>query len=234
MTSNSPCWICGAAADSREHIIKQSDIRRIFGRGPYPKGSRLVRIDDGNDKKKIIQSEDSTHIKYQPCLCYNCNSARSQPWDLAYDRFMDFIQVQSYTVQRTRKIDLGQVAPGGGAQLASNLYAYFVKSFGCKMAEHGQGPPIELREFLLGERNRTELVLSFAVYVNVPKDMPAMVQIYDLRGDVDDDTGRPLNYTWAVSVEWLTFIFWYHQQVTIGLGRALERDVQSNQDRHIP
>ena len=179
----------------------------------------MVRIDDGTGTKRIMQSEDSTYVKYQPSLCDDCNSARSQPWDRAYDSFMDFIQAERCTLQRTRKINLGQVAPGRGAQLASNLYSYFVKTFGCKMAEHGQGSPMELGEFLLGKRNSTGLVLSFAVYVNAPKDMPP-VQIFDLSGDVDAATGKPLNYTWAVSVEWLTFIFWYHRQVAIGLGRA--------------
>jgi len=46
------CWICGNPADTREHIIKQSDIRRLFGRGPYQKGNRLKRMDQNQRTKR--------------------------------------------------------------------------------------------------------------------------------------------------------------------------------------
>src|SRR5208337_2466687 len=93
------CWICGDKADTREHTIKQSDMRRLFGSGPYRKEKRLVRTDEARNKK-IIQSKDSVHIKYQPSLCQYCNSTRSQPWDQAYDMFMEFIQLHRQRIKQ--------------------------------------------------------------------------------------------------------------------------------------
>lgn len=212
------CWICNASADTREHTIKQSDIRRLFGHGPYDKGNRLARTDEARNKK-IIQSEDSVHIKYQRSLCKYCNSTRSQPWDQAYDKFMDFIQVHGQRVKQTRKINLCDIMTGHGRQLAITLYSYFVKAFGCQLVEHGRRPPLDLSEYLLGRRSNTGLVLTFAIYSSFPTQLPApIVQIHDLEGDVEVETGKPLNYTWAVSVEWLTIIYWYRKQPSPALG----------------
>jgi hypothetical protein len=212
------CWICKASADTREHTIKQSDIRRLFGSGPYGKGKRLVRTDEARNKK-IIQSKDSVHIKYQPSLCQYCNSTRSQPWDRAYDKFMEFIQIHSQRIKQTKKINLSEIMPGNGSKLAINLYSYFVKAFGCQLVEHGQHLP-DLSDYLLGKKTKTDLVMTFAVDFGLPTHLPApMVQIHDLEGDVEVGAGRHLNYTWAVSVEWLTIIFWYQKLPSPTLGK---------------
>ncbi len=143
---DSSCWICGDRAETREHTIKQSDIRRLFGSGPYGKGKRLVRADEARNKK-IIQSKNSVHIKYQPSLCQYCNSTRSQPWDQAYDKFMEFIQTNSQRIKQTKKIKLSEIMPGNISKLAINLYSYFVKAFGCQLVEHRQNPT-DLSDYL--------------------------------------------------------------------------------------
>ena len=213
------CWVCGAAANTREHTIKQSDIRRLFGPGPYTKGKRLVRADEGHSKK-IIQSEDSVHIKYQQGLCEHCNSARSQPWDEAYDTFMEFVQAHDQELKRTRMVDLNRIVPNHGSKFAANLYSYFVKAFGCQLHEHGQQPPTELSEYLLAMRHNTNLIMTFALYASIPLQLSSpMVQIHNLEGDIEVSTRRPIDYTWAVSIEWLTIVFWYNKPPAIGLGQ---------------
>ena len=212
------CWICNAKADTREHTIKQSDIRRLFGPGPYPKGSKLARTDEARNNR-IIQSEDSVHIKYQRSLCQYCNSTRSQPWDQAYDRFMEFIQVHTQRVKQTKKINLSEIMIGHERQLAVNLYSYFVKAFGCQLVEHEQRPPPDLSEYLLGRRNNSGLVLTFAIYSVFPMQLTApIVEIHNLEGDVEVGTGKPLNYTWAFSVEWMTIVYWYYKQPSPTMG----------------
>lgn len=206
---DSSCWICGDKADTREHTIKQSDMGRLFGAGPYGKEKRLVRTDEALNKK-IIQSKDSVHVKYQPSLCQYCNSTRSQPWDQAYDMFMEFINLYSQRVKQTKKFNLNEIMPGNGRQLAINLYSYFVKAFGCQLVEHGQLPSSELSEYLIGRKNKTSLVITFSIF---PTELPApMVEIHNLEGDVEIGTGRQLNYRWAMSVERLTINFWYDKQ----------------------
>jgi hypothetical protein len=41
------CWWCGAAADSREHKHKKTDLAREFGSGPYIGASAVVRAFEG-------------------------------------------------------------------------------------------------------------------------------------------------------------------------------------------
>jgi hypothetical protein len=214
------CWICGNKATTREHIIKQSDVRRLFGSGPYEKGKRLVRTDEARDKR-IIQSKDSVYIKYQPSLCQYCNSTRSQPWDQAYDKFMEFIQLNSQRIKQTKKFRLSNITPGNEIKFASNLYSYFIKAFGCQIVEHGQYPPTDLSEYLLGKKSSCDLVITFAVDSGLPADLPSpMVQIHDLEGKMKLETGRRTNYTWAFSVEWLTIIFWCQKKPSPTSGRV--------------
>lgn len=212
------CWICNNPADSREHVIKQSDIRRLFGRCPYPKGKRLKRTDQ-NQNKKLIQSEDSIHIKYQKSLCTECNSSRSQPWDEAYDKFMDYFLSHETELKKIRKVDFKNIAQYDTGIFAKRLYSYFIKSFGCQLQESGQIPPLELSEFLLEKRNNTNLKVTFAIYEKMPQQLTlSMIQIHDLEGDYDNLLKMPLNFTWAVSIAWLTIIFWFNKVTAIALG----------------
>ena len=190
------CWICNNPANTREHVIKQSDIRRLFGRGPYSKGKRLKRTDQ-NQVKKLIQSEDSIHIKYQKNLCKHCNSARSQPWDEAYDEFMEYILTHEPELKQKHRIDFKDVVQTDISKFTSSLYSYFVKAFGCQLQEYGQKSPLELSEFLLGKRKNTNLKITFSVYKSIPQNSSSpMIQIHNLEGDVENVSKKPLNYTW--------------------------------------
>lgn len=212
------CWICKKPADTREHVIKQSDIRRLFGRGPYPKGKRLKKIDQ-NQCKKLIQSEDSIYIKYQKSLCKECNSSLSQSWDEAYDKFMEYCISHESELKMNRKIDFKSIAVHDTGTFSKSLYSYFIKSFGCQLQEGGQIPPIELSEFLLEKRNNTNLKITFAIYENMPQKLTlSMIQIHDLEGDYDNLLKMPLNFTWAVSIAWLKIIFWFNNVPAISLG----------------
>jgi hypothetical protein len=218
------CWICNNPADTREHVIKQSDIRRLFGRGPYPKGKRLKRTDQ-NRSKKLIQSEDSIHIKYQKNLCKECNSSRSQPWDEAYDKFMEYFIFHESELKKIRKVDFKNIAQYDNGIFSKRLYSYFIKSFGCQLQESGQIPPIELSEILLEKRNNTNLKVTFATYERMPQNLTSpMIQIHDLEGDFDNLLKKPLNFTWAVSIAWLTIIFWFNKVPAVALGSPFVGD----------
>ena len=212
------CWICNNSAGSREHIIKQSDIRRLFSRGPYKKGERLKKIEQ-NAKNKIIQSEDSSHIKYQKSLCMYCNSTRSQPWDQAYDKFMEYILSHEEELKEYRAIDLKKTATIERGTYSKNLYSYFIKAFGCQLIEKGQEVPQELSDFLIENSNKTNLNITFASYEGMDQNAASpIIQVHSLEGDVDNITMTPLNYTWAVSIEWITIIFWYNELPSKALG----------------
>lgn len=135
--------------------------------------------------------------------------------------FMEYIQTREAELKQTRKIDFKQVDWGDIGKFAKSLYSYFVKAFGCQLQEHGQKPPLELSEFLLRKRENTNLKITFAIYASMTQNLAShMVQIHNLEGDVEIVSTRPLNYTWAASMEWLTIIFWFNKEPAVELGSA--------------
>ncbi len=89
MTNNLKCWICGKNAESREHKIKKSDIVSIYGKGAYKNDNEIVLIKD--NKERNIPSDNSKLVKYNKILCNYCNNTRTQPFDIAYSTFIDYI-----------------------------------------------------------------------------------------------------------------------------------------------
>jgi hypothetical protein len=124
------CWICSKnEANSGEHAIKQSLLKFIHGTGPYPKGSRLVKICD--DKKRIVQSTDSKFLKFKKTICSHCNNAYSQPWDEEFDLFI-FRLLPFWDVElRKGYFNLKHAHPGCERKHSDFLYRYFCKIFGC-------------------------------------------------------------------------------------------------------
>jgi hypothetical protein len=82
------CWWCGRDADSREHKFKRTDIERGFGRGPYRDDRTLVK-QGYSDRPSEMTGSKSKVFKFEPMICARCNCVRSQPFDAAYDQFMD-------------------------------------------------------------------------------------------------------------------------------------------------
>jgi hypothetical protein len=129
------CWWCGRTADSREHKHKKTDLIRSFGPGPYVGDAAIVRGVDG--RLRQVQGPKSNELKFPPVLCAACNNARSQPLDLAYDAFAEFI-----TQYEDRIIEIGSFrfsdAYGGAWRTAKeHLARYYVKHIGCRLAAAG-------------------------------------------------------------------------------------------------
>ena len=80
------CWICGNIADSGEHRIKQSDMKILFGSNI--KNELLLFTDE--DKVIPLQSQNSKLLKTK-VLCKKCNNTETQPYDKAYEKFIQYI-----------------------------------------------------------------------------------------------------------------------------------------------
>lgn len=93
------CWICGKIADSSEHKIKKSNLVKLWGKGPYKGDNALLRLK--NSQQDAIQGPDSAILKFNKNLCHNCNSTRTQPFDNAYDEFIQWFEGQKKTSMRS-------------------------------------------------------------------------------------------------------------------------------------
>ena len=129
------CWWCGQAADSGEHKYKRTDIVRGFGKGPWRGQSAVVRIVDGMEKD--LQSPGSRGLKFAKVLCGDCNSARSQEFDRAYEAFSNYVMSEQEHILSNNGFRWSRVFGSQWRSGRNLVTAYWVKHIGCRLAEGG-------------------------------------------------------------------------------------------------
>ncbi len=144
------CWICGEPATTREHRVKASDIRTYFGE--FSQKSPLYF--HTSERKNIpVGSVKSDKFKFESKLCNACNSSLTQPHDKAWEKLSAYLQGNFPRISRVRRIDLSRVFPGATRRSLLNVHLFFLKLFGCIIAEHDV--PIDLAPFANALRNGT-------------------------------------------------------------------------------
>ena len=224
------CWICGAPANSAEHSVKRSDIFRLFGRGPYTKGNRLLKkTEDGT--RTVVQGPGSRHLTFENVICQPCNNTLTQPFDLAYDVFMDYVVANANSVLRERRIDLRRVFGVCGHKQYKNLFRYFVKSLGCRIADANRAVPADLSSAMRGGPLPSTLALTFCVnepLAAISSSLQKIAKVHRLAGTLDTLTKTHVDFVWDYSYGWLTIAFRYNRQPDPALG-----EVWSGSFRHL-
>lgn len=149
------CCLCGSTEKlTGEHKIKASALRRIFGRNPM-----MIGHFDGDSEPKLAQGPKSSNLHFKARLCEKCNTARTKPADLEFDRFHELIVKRwDGTVQPTERIP-ADIYPEGSVQ-ALNVFRYFAKLLSCQIAEI-QGPRlIPLAAFAIGQSDHNLVRLA--------------------------------------------------------------------------
>lgn len=144
------CWWCGAPATSEEHRIKHSTLRRVARNddGTVDAANVFKKSDDYEGLLRSIRK--GSQVRWRKNLCSHCNNARSQPFDLAYDKFEDFLVDHADLVMRWEKLRWTDVYGPSGQDGARNLARYFGKQLGCMLASQRLPVPTELVAFLDG------------------------------------------------------------------------------------
>lgn len=137
------CWWCGGEDVSQEHKHKKTLLKRRLAE------SELDLVTP-NARPHRIQGPNSRAVKFSRIFCRHCNNARSQPFDRAYDKFVDHLDANRVSVSRKGLIDWRDVYGDDWSEGAQALGRYFVKNFGCWMAHGGFEPPQAFRTFLDG------------------------------------------------------------------------------------
>lgn len=215
------CWWCGAAADSREHRYKRSDLKREHGKGGYSGDAVLSRV---SDTRSVARSSKSDTLKFPLSMCQRCNNTKSQPFDDAYDAFIEHLWANETAVLTDKQLDLGALWGGDQAARADDVLRYFVKHICCRIAEHSEpgAPnqvPADLIAFLDGGPRPASL--SYEMFME-----PVQVVIDErMKGDllaarwlgVDPlfvlGTG---SYSGAWRYGPLTFVWWINSDVKAG------------------
>jgi hypothetical protein len=123
------CWICEERiADSREHKLKASDVKRHHGKKFKDKMFLII----GGDELEI-DNYKSPDVKFEKVICEICNNERTAPHDNAYDIFAKYI-LNSYEKLITEKVfDFFDIFGSDWISQKKNLYRYFAKHAGCKI-----------------------------------------------------------------------------------------------------
>lgn len=128
------CWICGADADSREHLIKASDVKSVFGSEVSQKAPLYLHNDRARNRP--VGSIQSKSLKYTPVICSYCNNKRTQPHDRAWEKLSEYLRSRQPPVRRGSTIRLSHAFPGSVHLSMLRVHLFFLKQFGCLISEH--------------------------------------------------------------------------------------------------
>jgi hypothetical protein len=128
--ANNACWICGTTADSREHVFKARDLKRIFDRDGREFENLPFHFADYGTSR--ILGPKSDVMKYQPSLCSDCNNTRTARSDRAYDLLSDWY-ARSQANGGAGLLQLDEVFGHKFPDEIEYLRRYFAKSLGCRV-----------------------------------------------------------------------------------------------------
>ena len=128
------CWMCGAPADSSEHIFKARGLRRIFDQDGYLSDDLpFYFFEDGHER---IRGPKSKRMKYPRLICTVCNGDRSGDFDRAYDRLSDWFTTHQANYDMTA-MDFREVFGAGYIGSINAVRRYCAKALGCKILASG-------------------------------------------------------------------------------------------------
>lgn len=203
------CWICGAPADSGEHVFKRSDLVREHGPGPYRGDEALAHVVASTPT--LVQGPGADQLKYRPSLCTPCNTTRTQPFDRAYDAFILWVRDHEAEILRTRTIDFENVYGGDWERRQVHLFKYFVKALGCRLVDAQLMVPEDLMTLLSQDHFQTGLCLTFVINMGVfhlPSEARhGFIGVGQIgKWGVKDGM---VGYTWYMNYAWLWIYFWH-------------------------
>ena len=126
----SQCWICGAIANSGEHIVKKTDLKRHMNNVSQSSPIHHRRI---GQKKRPIGGFNAEALKHEKSICIQCNGALTQKHDEAWDKLSEYLNVT--TLPRGANVKLDSVFPSNAQEQFKFVHLYFAKLFGCKVNE---------------------------------------------------------------------------------------------------
>jgi hypothetical protein len=124
------CWICGGNANTREHKFKRSDLVRSSTTWAPDDKPYFV---SGGVKRRIASPNDKV-ATFGKVLCSECNNARTQPFDLAYEAFSRWVNQADRTIMALSHLDFTVIYGADYSQSVLNLKKYFMKHLGCRLA----------------------------------------------------------------------------------------------------
>jgi|LGVC01.1.fsa_nt_gb hypothetical protein len=204
------CWICGNNANSGEHKIKKSLVAKTYGE--YFENSKVLHLK--NNRFSEIQGPNSKKIKYDQTICTNCNNSLSQPFDMAYDQFFDYVQNNPLSILEKRFVDFHEIYGNNYKQSQLDLFKYLVKLFGCDLVSVGHTVPSDLSVLFDKQHFKTALKISFSInekklYAEDPNHFGMGIDPL-IVNQISRTNPKPIGYKWGMFFSFLQISFWYN------------------------
>ncbi len=132
------CWMCGAPADSGEHIFKARDLKRFFINDGYASENHPFHFSTAGTRR--IPGPKSNRGKYPNIICRRCNNERTSSFDRAYDRLSDWLTAHQPDNAITQMHLTDVFGPDYGEDI-KHLHRFFAKSLGCRIVAGGAALP---------------------------------------------------------------------------------------------
>ena len=162
------CWICASTADSREHLLKASDLRYFFG-DISPESP--VYYHSPERRNQPLKSAKANRVKTGKVICSRCNDTRTAPHDHAWESLLSVMSDNWREIKTRGRLKLQKHFPGSVRSLSKNVHLYFTKLFGCRIIDEDIPIPIrEFREAIINEIPHSNLFLTFCFRNVLSKD----------------------------------------------------------------
>lgn len=200
------CWICGGPANTGEHRVKASDLKGYFG---CVSQQNPIYMHTDQKKNIPIKSIKASRLKSGGRICDKCNNSLTQPYDKAWKTLSQYLQANWHQLQKAQQINLTKVFPGSIRSSLLGVHLYFVKIFGCAIAEHNV--PIDLNGFSNALLKNEPHPYVFIAFIQTPggdqkKKLAAVTPIQAM-----NDGGRCFYGDWMYIVGNVTVQIFYNE-----------------------
>lgn len=197
------CWICGATADSAEHMVKASDFRSVFGRVTQSSPAYRQSKEYPNQP---IRGAKAELLKFAPSLCGHCNSTLTQPHDRAWQTLSESVRCARPAIAAGNRIPLQRIFPGTVRESMLGVHFYFLKLLGCHAVEHKI--PLPVNQFAICLQASVPIQALRLVFVNVPAGSSHhKIQVGDIK--TLNIGGKTVSAVWFYRIETLGVVVSY-------------------------
>lgn len=96
-----------------------------------------------------INGAGAKAVVFPKVMCQVCNNVRSQPFDGAYDHFVNFVWEYPEYFRTRSKFGMLEIFDGD-ASGSANLARYYIKNIACRIAEIGFEVPHQIVDYMDG------------------------------------------------------------------------------------
>lgn len=122
--------------------MKASDLRSMYG---HLSQNNPIYLHTDQQRNQLVKGLRSQLLKCGALICAKCNNERTQPYDRAWERLSEFFSSRRPAIRSGQVVRLDGAFPGTVKRSMLHVHLYFVKLFGCMIAEHRV--PIEIKPF---------------------------------------------------------------------------------------